>query len=508
MLITRLGIGPATVSRGAVRSRAALVPLLLLLAALALRAPGFMAAALDPDEGLYMVQAAAWHDGGWPWIAVWDMHPPGAPALLALVHALVPEPVIAMRLAGALAVAATAIGLHALARRLGAGAGTALAAGLLYVAHSVVLGGLATNTEILFAPFIVLAAWLLLGETLAEAPPRIAVVLTAGLAAGCALFIKQVSAVESAALWLTMVGIGLGAGRIRPGRLVVLALVFAAGAGFPTLATAAGYWWAGHGDLWVQANLVGPLRYGGLVVDGPGPRRGVLGALPHLGWLGLAALGLLAAPGEARRLARLLLPWLAAAGLAVVAPWKFYDHYFLILLPPLCLLAALGLAALARRVLRARFRRRGVVIAVALLAAMPVMEMLLPRLAGGLGLRGEDPARQVARLAADALAPGEALYIANWHPIAYLLAGQPPPTRFAFPGHLAGHFARLTGVDADAELARVLALPPGAIVVAPARWWQVRPEARAAIEAALARGYVLAGTVADGTGPVEVWRRR
>ncbi|WP_270939431.1 hypothetical protein, partial [Falsiroseomonas oryzae] len=137
-----------------------------------------------------------------------------------------------------------------------------------------------------------------------------------------------------------------------------------------------------------------------------------------------------------------------------------------------------------------------------------VLDMLLPRLAQGAGLRGGDPPRQVARLAAASLRPGEVLFVANWHPVAYVLAGQAPPTRFAFPGHLAGHFAALTGADADAELARVLALPPGVIVVAPAFWPLVRPEARAVIEAALAEGYVLAGTVADGTGPVEVWRRR
>jgi hypothetical protein len=54
----------------------------------------------------------------------------------------------------------------------------------------------------------------------------------------------------------------------------------------------------------------------------------------------------------------------------------------------------------------------------------------------------------------------------------------------------------------------VLALPPGVIVVDPGRWGSIRAEARAAIEAALARDYVLAATIRDGPGPVEVWRHR
>jgi hypothetical protein len=271
---------------------------------------------------------------------------------------------------------------------------------------------------------------------------------------------------------------------------------------------AAGYAAAGQFDAWMQGNILAPLAY----VEGPdlapGLRRGVLGALPHLLWPGLAALGLLAGDPASRRTGMLVLPWFAAAMLAAAAPLKFYDHYFLLLLPALCLLAALGLAALARLALRARFRARGFAVGVAVLMALPLSDMVLPRLAQGAGLRMPDPARQVAAIAHAALQPGEALFVANWHPILYVLAGRPPPTRYAFPGHLAGHFAPVTGIDADAELARVLALPPGVIVVAPAFWPLIRPEARAAIEAALARGYALMATVPDGTGPVEVWRLR
>ena len=116
-------------------------PLAFLGLALLLRAPGFPAAVLDPDEGLYLVQARAWLAGGWPFLAVWDMHPPGAPALLVPALALVGDPVVALRLAGVAAAAATASLLHALARRLGAGPGPALAAGLLYVAYSTMPGG-------------------------------------------------------------------------------------------------------------------------------------------------------------------------------------------------------------------------------------------------------------------------------------------------------------------------------------------------------------------------------
>jgi hypothetical protein len=92
--------------------------------------------------------------------------------------------------------------------------------------------------------------------------------------------------------------------------------------------------------------------------------------------------------------------------------------------------------------------------------------------------------------------------------VTYALAGVRPPTRVPFPLHLTGVAPRLAGVDTAAELDRVLALPPGVIVVDPGRWWGLRSDARAAVEAALARDYVLAAIIEDGPGPVEVWRRR
>ena len=478
-------------------------PLAFLGLALLLRAPGFRAAVLDPDEGLYLVQAQAWLGGGWPFVAVWDMHPPGAPALLVLALALAGDPVVALRLAGVVAVAATASLLHALARRLGATPGPALGAGLIYTAYSTMPGGLATNTEILFAPFIALVALLLLTEARRAAPPRAGAVFAAGLAAGMAFWIKQVTALEASALWLTMAGCALAGGRIGPWRLLGLAALFALGAGAPSLGVGAGYWAAGHGEAWWYANILAALHYVGPGEELAELRRRLVGAVPALGPLTLATI-----PAWRERAVRLLLPWLAGSALAVTAPLKFYDHYLLILAPPLSLLAAFGLATLVRRAVVPELQGRGFAALVALVMAMPVAGMLLPRLAEGIGLRGEDPVRATARAAADALRPGDALFVANWHAATYALAGVPPPTRLAFPGHLSGRDTGLAGIDTQAELRRVLALPPGVIVVDPGRWEPIRGEARAAIEAALARDYRLAATIQDGRGPVEVWRLR
>ena len=489
------------------RDRARLRAFFLFLAvAMLLRAPGFAAAVIDPDEGLYLVQAQAWLQGGWPFVAVFDMHPPGAPALLAVALALIGDPILAARLLGVVTVTATATLLHAIARRLGGDRATGLAAGLLYVAATTMPGGLATNTEILFAPFVALAALLLLGE--AQGAPRPRMVLAAGLAVGGAITIKQVAAIEGAVLWLVMIAAAWRAGRIAAREVAVLAAVFALGAGAPMLGIGIGYGVAGQGEAWWQGNIAAALAYLDAPITAPGARPFAALVLPWLAGLGVLAACLALRDAPARAASRWLWPWLAAAALAVVAPQKFFDHYALILAPPLALLAAFGLAAVLRQAVLPGFRRGGFAVLLGLAMAVPVAGMLLPKLGTGIGLRGADPVREVARAAMANLPPGEALFVANWHVVTYALAGMRPPTRLPFPLHLIGVAPRLAGVDTAAELDRVLALPPGVIVVDPGRWWGLRPDARAAVEAALARDYVLAATIQDGPGPVEVWRRR
>ena len=126
----------------------------MVLIALLARGFGFIPSVLDPDESLYLLQAREWLRGGWPYVAVWDMHPVGAPAIIALGFLLFGESIASARLVGALSVALTGFLLFRIVVLARCGRATGFAAGVLYVAHSVLPGGLATNTEILLAPFV------------------------------------------------------------------------------------------------------------------------------------------------------------------------------------------------------------------------------------------------------------------------------------------------------------------------------------------------------------------
>ncbi len=512
-------------TRGGFAAGAVLAPLILLAAALALRGLGFVPAVIDTDEGLYILQARTWLRGGWPLVAVWDMHPVGAPALLTLAMAVLGETVGAVRLFGALAVALTGWALHGAARAAGAPRGVALGAGLLYVAHSVLLGGLATNTEILLAPFVVAAMAIgIRGAVQAldrDAAPRWRDLVVMGLLVGMALTVKPVAVPEGSLAFLLLTLPAWWRGALPMGRGLAMAAAYAALCATPTALFALAYAVHGAFDAFLDGSFLAPLRYGGERLDAGTAAWQVGTAMLVLAWpFVLAVLAPLLARlrqraeaeegGWARRLGGIGALWLVAASLAVAMPGMYFEHYFLIWLPPLALLAACGAWRLATCCIAPPPRRAGLAFAL-LIGALSLDAWLgdaVPRMQRGVGLREPDPVRGVVAALADAVPRGAPVLVANYHPVVYALADVAPATRYAFPAQLTGRYGAVAGIDMDAEVARVLASRPVGIVVDRGWWTSMRPTVRTMIEDALAQDYDLAATVMEERGPVEVWRRR
>jgi 4-amino-4-deoxy-L-arabinose transferase-like glycosyltransferase len=493
----------------------AAVPALLLVAAILLRAFAFVPAVIDTDEGLYMVQAREWLRGSWPLVGVWDMHPVGAPALFALFMGLFGEEIWVFRMMGVLGTWLTAWALFAIVRFATAPPALGLAAGLLYLAHSTLLGGLATNTEILFAPLV---AWsMALGLRAArraldhdEAPP-FGKIIAMGLLIGCALAIKPVSVFEGCLAWALLVGPAVWRGLMRWRRLLGYAAAYAFFCAMPTLLLGVAYLLRGELDAFITGTFIAPLRYAGGRVGLVDSSRFTLIVVMILLWAFALVLPALIRPPVRRGPVALLrwvaVAWFIAATAAVIMPGMFYQHYFLIWLPPLSLLAALG----ARRLARAA--RPGLVVpAFALLVGGVALDAwrssTVPMLYSAIGLGGPDPVREVSAAIRREIDPGDEVWVVNYHPALYVLSEAGLATRYAFPGQLVGAYWRVTGIDPNEEVERILTSNPRAIVVDRGWWPRVRPRIAAMIEDALAERYELASVVYEERGPVEIWRLR
>jgi 4-amino-4-deoxy-L-arabinose transferase-like glycosyltransferase len=493
--------------------------LLIVAGVLLFRSTSFVPAVVDTDEGLYMVQAREWLQGGWPLVAAWDMHPVGAPALFALAFLAFGVSVEAVRLLGLICVAITSCALYAGARAVGAPRGVGVGAGLLYAAQSVLLTGLCTNTELLIAPFVVSAMAIGLrglsrGLRPVAEPPGTGAIVAAGLLIGCALLVKQVVVPEGCLVFALLTFPALLRGALPWRRFLGLAALYAALCAAPFLLMGLAYWVQGWLAEYIDGSLMAPFRYAMERVPPEEAWRRIQSAALTLGFGLIASLVALLSwrPREARQPLALLtvagIVWFAVASLAIAAPGFYFAHYFLLWLPPVSLLAAIGAWRLAQAVARPGVARPAFAGLVAVIAADAWLSELHHRVERGPGWMHRDPVREVAAAVAAAAGPGGDAFLANYHPSVYVLSGARIATRFPFPPHLTGVFEDLSDTSTEAELARVLAARPRVIVVDRGWMHTIRPAAAAQVQAAIDADYDLYARVQEQRGPVEIWRLR
>jgi 4-amino-4-deoxy-L-arabinose transferase-like glycosyltransferase len=446
----------------------------LVLAAL-LRAPSFLRSVIDWDESLYFLMAEAWRHGHAPYLTLWDNKPVGIYVLFLGAITLFGDGVWAIRIAAILAVAATAFLLHRLMGCLAPeNAGWAgPVAGTTYILGALGNGGMAANTELFIAPFTCLALLLALGGM--AGPARSVAV---GVACGAACMVKYVAVFESLPIYLVLLA-GLTPGRHDLARRFLgLTPAFLAGAILPFLAAALPYLVIGHGRDFVQASLASNLHRVALPFSTALLNDAVAIQLRHWAPLYAAPVLLLADAvrlsfsrgAEARRrrrIAWLLVGWTGCALIGVAAAKSFYQHYFLQVLPPL---AASFAWVLAER-LPARWRAmpgRGLAVALLALAwpaatgAGALAETLQPVDWQQPGLLKDRPAAIAADLRPVLSGtPDPGLYVFDYEPILYSLAGTPAPTRYAFPSFMISRFlSTVAGVDPLVEFRAIMARHP------------------------------------------------
>jgi hypothetical protein len=345
---------------------------LVALAALLLRAP-VADVPFERDEGEYAYLAWRWLEGDVPYRDGFDQKPPGVLAAYALILAAAGASPRAVHWGAQLYTLATLALLLRLGARVASlrvGAAAAVLCAFATTAPGTL--GNAANVE-LFAllPLVasVLAAWR------GSESGRSADAFGAGAAAGAALAFKPVVAPLAAFAFALLL---FRRPRDAAGRLRLAALFAAGGAALwlPLL----GYF-AAHGalddlyDATVRFNLayatsVSFAEYPAMLREELPRALGALGPLLAAAALGLglrALRGLGAASDPPLRADRLwLLGWLACGLAAVAAGGYFRAHYFQLAVPPLALVAALGLDdALAALAVPLRTRAAGIATATA-----------------------------------------------------------------------------------------------------------------------------------------------
>jgi 4-amino-4-deoxy-L-arabinose transferase-like glycosyltransferase len=452
---------------------------LVLLAALT-RLPAFALSVVDWDESLYFIMAEQWRAGHLPYTTVWDNKPIGIYTVFAAFQALLGDTPVSMRVAGVLAIAAMAVLVYGITRHLLRGLPPLAAqlpaalAGALVIITTIPDDGVASNTEIFMEAFTCLGMLLALVPRGRLGPGR---VLAIGLSLGVAFMLKYVAVFDMFAVFLAMIALegrtapGLGLARLWD--VVKLGLIFSLGALAPFAAAVMLY--AAHGALGVflQASLLSNLRRVAIPVSG-NSFLGAFGSQALLYPTLYAALlwvvaGLIARRREGRAEMLVLLFWAVTASIGVASGGLYFSHYFIQLLPVLCIATGLAAGEAAVRLPGAARAALLVLIAAGLItpvsAAWADIARMVPvalRSPVGFGPLRDTPAEVAADLRPElAKAPGETIYVFDGEPVLYSLLHARLPTTYVFPSFLLSRLLSYTvNIDPLAELHLIMAQRP------------------------------------------------
>jgi len=137
--------------------------------------------------------------------------------------------------------------------------------------------------------------------------------------------------------------------------------------------------------------------------------------------------------------------WLAGMIVAGFVGGRMYGHYFLVTVPPLCVLAGAGAARLwPRDDVRPRLRRATIVV-VALLAVAQFAGAILYEAGTDSWWSPRPDYRLAAAHLRAASGPEDRVFVWGWFPALYVAGDRCPSTRFVYAHHLAGFAANDQG---------------------------------------------------------------
>jgi 4-amino-4-deoxy-L-arabinose transferase-like glycosyltransferase len=382
---------------------------------------------IGPDEGGYAYVASEWAHGGRLYHGVWVDRPQGLLLAYRGVLAIAHTP-WAIRLGALLAGTAVAlllvlVGCVLDSRRSGYLAGTIYA----LVGIGPRIEGFTFNGELL-AAVPATAAVAAAGLSLRRTRPQVWLAL-AGLLGGCAMLMKQ-TGIDGLAVAAGVAVLGGGAARVR--RLAAVA----GGAALPLGASALAGLLTGWHAYW--SSLVS-YRAGVAGTFDLGVREDHFRESVNAGLYDLALLAAAAAAGvwlaRRTRAAGIGLGWLAAAFVGFNVGGLYWPHYYVQLVAPLCLLAALGLA---------RLRRPALAWAAAAVVALPALVFFGQFVAARSGPQrdrlikyalGFDNDRRLARYVRARTTTRDTVYALKSRADFYFLARRKAPTPYlwAFP---------------------------------------------------------------------------
>jgi len=448
-----------------------------------LRWPVFHWSVVDWDESLFLLVGRGWLHGEIPYTSIWEIKPPGIFGLFALSQWFLGEQTESIRIAADLAIGCSSFILYLFGIRMFRNRWHALFPAMMYVLFSMANGGLESTIEIFYTPLVILSFYLL--DVYVIDPRRGYVfkihVFCIGVLLSLSLQLKYLMIFECLVITIVMLYYSnFGIRMLNWKNVGVNSLVFLIGVSSSfMIATAYFVLHDAWGDYF-QAAFISVFYYAGERSFSEGA---LLDAFGKLLFSNLFLWSLVALAFAGRYLFDrldwvsngkfpLLFSWMAAAFTGALLTRRFYPHYFLPLLPPMCLIASYTIIQAFRNLIgQLKFKWLGALGIAVLLAAGIQFYIYLHKPSSkklfGDTVAATDVPRMIAKKVNAEIDPSEYIYVANYQPVLYYLVNARIPTKFAFTQHLSNDPPSIfLPVDPIEELERIMTLKPKFVVVA------------------------------------------
>lgn len=462
---------------------------LFIILVFCLRLPSFFQSVLSADESLYLLMAHSLVNGYPPYIQVWDNKPPGIYILFSIALILLGDSVLSIRIIACIAVAITCYLLYQLGNvfvRKGTGIG--LLAGILYAVSSLTNGGLAANTEIFYTPFVVFAFLLLFSNKVY--PNKIVgygslKFLGIGLLIGIGLQIKQVVIFDFFAILIIVLKKMYEKFTRQISTIVFLKKVvycyffLVIGLILPSIFVFLYFMYNGIFHEYFYANFTANIIRGSVTEFSPTLmviaiiKQFIRYSLLYLCLL-LTIYYILFSQGvnsEDKKNLNSILIWFLIIFPGIFYTKSFYSHYFLQLLPPLCLISSYTLINIVYLKIKNSNLINKLLILLTLIVSLFSTIFFVVRnaqIAGnyiyfrfGRGISNwGDKSATIAQYLQGKVDKNY-IYVFDDEPIIYYLTNAKIPTKYIFPDFiLVEEFSKVAGVDPIREFISILKKQP------------------------------------------------
>jgi len=468
-----------------------LVLIFFILLVVLLRWSSFYRSLIDWDESLYLLVSQAWSEGNPPYTTIWDNKPPGIYAIFLIAISVFGHSVLSIRIFACIFVIITCFFLYKIGSLIESkSTEIGLLSGSLYAIATIRYGGLASNTEIFFTTFVVIAFFLFFSANILYMEKIFLnhnlTFFQIGLLLGIGFEIKYVVLFDFLALSLILVFTMIAQTRLNAKYWLILKNICFLSLGFvlPFIIVSLYFWLIGNFDDYIYANFTAnKLRTVYIEFSFVTPLKFFF-QIDKMVWFSIPFLSIYlfiakTIPTRDRWiLSSFIISFFTTLlCLSSLLRGYFYSHYFLQFLPSICFVSAYIIIKLAYsgiKLEKSKFRKYQILVAflILLINTTGIFKALYDnanyvyfRQVKGIRQWGDTPAL-IAEYLKDRIKANDYIYIMNDIIIVYFLASAKIPTRYAFPGFMLiqADLPNITGIDPLEELDLILQKQPVYII--------------------------------------------